>query len=260
MDKLLLMAETVTNDLSSDALGYFQYANSTMYYFYGAGGRVTQMADNGYPELVVDQAKNEMIFNYIYDCFNQYNTSFYIPNGYSGVRLSSFLGGTTLFTDMTLWDIRGSIYSLAPFEYGILPIATYNEGDDYHSLVAFSNCAHLWAIPKYNENAENAQIMMQAMAAYSDVNIEGSTMDSYYTRTLCFTTATNNESRETMDIIKNSMIYDIAVLYDWGSWIYLLENVDTLGYNPYYDATTNDYLAMTRSQIVSTIIEFGFAG
>ena len=260
MDTLLLMAETVTRDLSGDAFGYFQYANSTMYYYYGAGGRITEMTDEGYPKLVVDQEKNEMIFNYIYDYFNQYNTAFYIPNGYSQARLASFIfEENTLFTDMTLWDIRKTVYYGAFFEYGILPIATYNEGDDYHSLVAFSNCAHLWAIPKYNKNAENAQIMMQAMAAYSDVNIEGSTMDAYYTRTLRYTTSTDAGSRETMDIVKNSMIYDIAILYDWGSWVYLLENIDTMSYNPYYDGTEPSYLEETRSQIASTIIEFGFA-
>ncbi len=260
MDTLLLMAETVTDDLSGDAFGYFQYANSTMYYYYGAGGRITKMSQNGFPELVVDQEKNEMIFNYIYENFNIINSSFYIPNGYSGVRLSNFIDGITLFTDMTLWDIRRSIYPLAPFEYGILPIATYNAGDDYHSMVAFSNCAHLWAIPKTLEDAENAQIMMQAMAAYSDVNIKDSTMDAYYTRTLRFAAAANDGSRETMDIIKNSMIYDIAILYNWGGWAGRLESVDTMEYNPYYEATEEGYLEYTRDQIISTIINFGFTG
>ena len=260
IDTLLLMAEYVTNNSQDGDIGYFQYANSTMYYFYGAGGRITKMSDEGYPELAIQEKKNEMIYNYIYDCFNQNNTSFDIPNGYSQARLSSFvLGGYTLFTDMTLWDVRKTVSYGAIFDYGILPIPTYNKGDDYNSLVAFSNCAHLWAIPVYNENEEYAQIMMQAMAAYSDVNREDSTMDTYYTRVLCFTAATDKESREAMDIIKNSMVYDIAILYDWGSWVYTLEITDTWPNNLYYENTTEEYLAAMQEQIQSTIDDFDFA-
>ena len=259
IDTLLLMSEYVTYAPYGD-IGYFQYANSTMYYFYGAGGRITEMSQKGYPGLVVHQEKNEMIFNYIFDCFNQYNTSIYLPNGYSQARKTNFIqNGNTLFTDMTLWDVRKSVYREAYFEYGILPIPTYNAGDDYSSLVAFSNCAHLWAIPVANEDEEKAQIMMQAMAAYSDVNVEGSTMDAYYTRTMSFTIAPDANARKVMDIIKNSMVYDIAILYDWGSWGYILENMDTMTYNPYYESTSGGYLEATIEQIQATINNFDFA-
>ena len=231
-----------------------------MYYFYGAGGRITEKSPSGYPTLVVQEEENEMIFNYIYDYLNKYNAFFEIPNGYSQARKTSFiLNGNTLFTDMTLWDVRKSVYREAYFEYGILPIPTCNMGDDYSSLVAFSNCAHLWAIPVVNEDEEYAQIMMQAMAAYSDVNVSGSTMDAYYTRTLSFTIAPDANARKVMDIIKNSMVYDIAILYDWGSWVYVLENMDTLTYNPYYDQITGDYLEATLEQIQDTIDDFDFA-
>ncbi|MBQ7391202.1 MAG: hypothetical protein IJV73_00810 [Clostridia bacterium] len=259
MDTLLLMAEYVTTDVSGYAFGYFQYANAAMYYFYGAGGRITTKSQDGFPEAVINQRENEMIFNYIYDNFNVNNSSFWIPNGYSQARLSNFVfDGATLFTDMTMWDVRKTVYYGASFKYGILPIPTHNKGDDYHSLVAFSNCAHLWAIPKMVGDIENAQIMMQAMAAYSDVNRGGSTMDNYYTRTLCFTAAKDPESRATMNIIKNSMIYDIAILYDWGSWIYILENMDTETYNYYYDMTTDDYMDAVNNQIATTILQFGY--
>ena len=43
-------------------------------------------------------------------------------------------------------------------------------------------------------------------------------MDGYYTRTLSFTIAPDPNAREVMDIIKNSTVYDIALLYDWGGW------------------------------------------
>lgn len=57
--------------------------------------------------------------------------------------------------------------------------------------------------------------MMNVFAAYSNSELEDSTMYGYYMRTLYFVTAPDAGSREVMDTIKNSMVYDIALLYDW---------------------------------------------
>lgn len=263
MEALLWMSKLSTDDIDDDgifetngddSIGYFQYAAAPLYYFYGAGGRISEIQDDGYPDLVIQNEENEMIFNYIYENFNQYNTVFPMPNGYSGTRLNCFLSGCTLFTDMTLWDIRDDIYTGCYFEYGILPTPTFEDGGDYHSLVAFSNCAHLWAIPTIVGDAEKAQIMMQVMAAYSDVDIEGSTMDAYYTRVLYFTTAGDPGSRQAMDIIKNSMTYDIATLYNWGTFVTALEGLDTIGYNPYYYIT--DDMDYAYADMATTILQF----
>ena len=40
-------------------------------------------------------------------------------------------------------------------------------------------------------------------------------MYAYYERTLYLNTASDEGSRKVMNIIKNSMVYDIALLYDW---------------------------------------------
>ena len=56
---------------------------------------------------------------------------------------------------------------------------------------------------------------MNVFAAYSNSELEDSTMYGYYMKTLYFTTAPDAGSREVMDTIKNSMVYDIALLYDW---------------------------------------------
>ena len=116
---------------------------------------------------------------------------------------------------MTLFDIRRDLYTKKPFKYGILPNPTYEEGADYNSVVYFFNTVHLWAIPNKVNNSEVAQQMMNVFAAYSNSELEDSTMYGYYMRTLYFTTAPDAGSREVMDTIKNSMVYDIALLYDW---------------------------------------------
>ena len=216
-------ADTTDGDLGAsemDSVGYFQYVTSALYYFYGAGGRLTQINDEtGSPEFVIQNEKNMELFTYIFNNFNKNYRDIKYPYGYSGARKTNFIvNGNTLFTDMTLWDIRKDLYVNSDFEYGLLPNPVHNPGDSYNGLVYFYNTVHLWAIPSLCENLETAQLMMNIMAAYSNLNKPESTMSAYYERTLCFTIAPNEKAREVMNIIKNSQVYDIAILYNWGGW------------------------------------------
>ena len=86
---------------------------------------------------------------------------------------------------------------------------------DYRSVIYFNNWAHLWAIPQMVENQEYAERMMEIMAVYS--SLPASTMDAYYERTIYLQAAKDNGSREAMDIIRTSLVYDLALLYpSWG--------------------------------------------
>lgn len=229
MDTMLKIAEVATSDADTsdgvlgtsdqDNVGYFQYAQSAIYYFYGSGGRLTQMTEEGSPEFVIQSQKNQELYNYIYDNFHPSIRNIKYPYGFSGPRKTNFIvNANTLFTDMTLWDVRKDLYLNGTFEYGLLPTPVYEEGDPYNSVVYFYNTVHLWAIPSLCTDSEKAQIMMNVMASYSSIKKEGSTMDGYYTRTLYFTVAPDPSARKVMDIIKNATVYDIALLYDWGGW------------------------------------------
>ena len=226
IDTMLKMATEINVDVDDsdqkalgsqpgDILGYFAYAGMGIYYFYGSGGRLTEMNEEGELELVIDKYND--LFDYLFDKFStkEGSNQSWLPTGYSGARKDIFFSGRCLFTEMTLFDIRAELYRAKPFKYGILPNPTYTEGTDYNSVVYFFNTVHLWAIPNKVNNSEVAQQMMNVFAAYSNSEFEDSTMYAYYTRTLYFTTAPDAGSREVMDTIKSSMVYDIALLYDW---------------------------------------------
>ena len=229
MDTMLKIAEVATSDADTsdgvlgtsdqDNVGYFQYATSAIYYFYGSGGRLTQMTEEGSPEFVIQSPQNQELYDYIYDNFHPSIRNIKYPYGFSGPRKTNFIvNANTLFTDMTLWDVRKDLYLNGNFEYGLLPTPVYEEGDSYNSVVYFYNTVHLWAVPSLCTDLEKAQILMNVMASYSSIKKEGSTMDGYYTRTLYFTVAPDPSARKVMDIIKNSTVYDIALLYNWGGW------------------------------------------
>ena len=241
---LLAMAELASTDADTsdgplgasrwDDVGYFQYAASTLYYFYGAGGRLIEINENGEPEFVIQKEQNQEIFEYLFYTMNKYNRDVPLPYGYSSARRTHFITNqSALFTDMTLWDIRKDLYVNCEFAYGILPTPTYNEGDDYRSVVHFSNMAHLWAIPTLCGDMFNAQLMMATMAACSDITLTDSTMNAYYYRTLYFAVAPDPDARRSLDIIRNSTVYDIGLLYDWGGWVYELEKLGEMPSNNY---------------------------
>ena len=58
-------------------------------------------------------------------------------------------------------------------------------------------------------------------------------MDAYYQKTMYMTVATDKGSRACMDIIRTSMVYDIAQLYNWGTFSTDILNIDTIGSNQF---------------------------
>ena len=226
IDTMLTMSTTINVDVDDsdgfalgsqpgDVLGYFAYTGMGVYYFYGSGGRLTEVDEEGNPTLVIE--KHNDLYDYLFAKFNTRtgDNASWLPTGYSGPRWDIFSSGRCLFTEMTLFDIRKQLYEASPFQYGILPNPVWEEGTDYNSVVNFTNCNHLWAIPNRVNNSEVAQQMMNIFAAYSNVDLTDSTMYAYYERTLYLNTASDEGSRKAMDTIKNSMVYDIALLYNW---------------------------------------------
>ena len=239
--------ETDGDDLSvidkGDTIGYHQYFYSAIWYFYASGGRITTKNDQGVPELTIHTERNQNIANYIYDHLNHVIAAPWIPHAASAVLNDNFLTGDVLFMDCALFEVRMEIYPRAEFEYGILPCPLYEEGDNYHSLVYFNNWAHLWAIPSMTENFENAQRMMQIMAVYS--SLHESTMYAYYDRTIYLNAAPDNGSRGVIDMIRRSMVYDIALMYNWGGLENMLDDIATANSNPYGPAVNGSESRIT---------------
>ena len=246
--------ETDGSDLSvidkGDTIGYHQYYNSAIWYFYSSGGRITTKNEDGVPELTIHTSRNQEVADYIYDHLNHVVSVPWIPHGPSATLNDNFLTGQVLFMDCALFEVRMEIYPRAEFEYGILPCPLYAEGEEYTSLIYFNNWAHLWAIPTMTANAENAERMLQIMAVYS--SLHESTMYAYYDRTIYLNAAPDNGSRGVIDMIRRSLVYDIALMYDWGGLEKMLESLATATSNP-YGAAVNGIEARVNPLIMDTL-------
>ena len=230
--------EVTDKYVGGDTVGYHQYLYSALWYFYGSGGRITQKNDDGLPEFVIQNNLGQTLYDYIFDKFNRKVNAPWIPHESSNILNKNFLTGDVLFADCSLFNVRTEIYPKAEFEYGILPIPVYEEGTDYRSVVYFYNWAHLWAIPNIaGENVEYSERLMQVLAVYS--SLPDSTMHAYYDRTVYLQAAADNGSRPVMDIIRTSLVYDLALLYpSWGNLEEKLYQIPNRESSEYTDITS----------------------
>ena len=243
-----------------DKMGYFEYAASPLYYYYGAGMRVTENV-GGFPEFVIDSDEAQEVYNYLYSALNTNLNNH--PNGLSGDRAKNFLSGDVLFADFLLWDTRKHLYpAKIDWAYGILPIPTYEENEDYHCVVYFQTCAHLWALPYKRADNVKAAKLFYVMTVYSGE--EDSTLDAYYVRTMYMEVAKDDGSRASLEIIRNSLVYDIALLYCpqnlWGKFDDLLVNMDTATqpeYSTYTTASRMDDAQADMEETIDAFIKYG---
>jgi len=241
-----------------DTVGYFQYHASAPYYFYGCGARLSTLdvENGGYPEISYDSDKAEEVFNFLYEKLNTTVENPHMPCENSQVRTAYYATGQTLFTDLLLWDVR-SVFHKNNYVYGILPIPKYDaEQERYFDVVWYGlDTAHLWAVPKAISNADYASFLLNVIAVYSAR--PDNTMDAYYTKTLELAVAQDAGSRATLKIVRDSLTYDICILYDWGGFIAsTLNHIYDADANHYGDATNSDQLDVAEEEMNLTLEGF----
>jgi len=244
-----------------DTVGYLSYSATPMYYWYGCGARVSELdLDGGYPSLVfgAEGGNSAEVFNFLFSQINnQQSDKKWIPNAGGSVRNSEFMTDQLLFTDIIIWDIRKVLHPQDKARYGILPIPKYNaQQDRYYDVVYWPyGTTHLWSIPNKCNDIENASFLFHVLAVHSAST--DSTMDAYYTKTLELSVARDAGSRATLKIVRNSVTYDIFLLYNWGNFIQsLVEGLDTAAANEYGNKVTSDNLAAAVADMELTLERF----
>ncbi|MBQ8310984.1 MAG: hypothetical protein IJX80_08240 [Clostridia bacterium] len=244
-----------------DTVGYFSYSATPMYYWYGCGARVSELdLDGGYPSLVfgAQGGNSAEVFNFLYSQINnQQPGKQWIPNGGGSTRNSEFMTDQLLFTDIIIWDIRKILHPQDKARYGILPIPKYNaEQSRYYDVVYWPyNTTHLWSIPNKCNDISKASYVFHVLAVYSAM--ADGTMDAYYTKTLELSVARDAGSRATLRIVRDSVTYDIFLLYNWGDFIInLIEGIDNAASNQYGDQVTADNLDAAVADMELTLERF----
>lgn len=266
---MLEMAEVVNADTDKngmllaadgDTVGYYSYSATPMYYWYGCGARISDIdPETGYPTLIfgAEDSNSQELFDFLFDSINNKVSKQWMTNGGGGFRNGEFMTNRLLFTDIILWDVRKVLYPQTKARYGILPTPKYNVAQDrYYDLIYWPyGTTHLWSIPTVCADREKASFMFHLMAVYS--NAPDGTMNAFFEKTLCKKVAFDGGSRQTLRTIRDSLAYDIFLLYNWGGFIQsLIEGLDTADKNLYEETVTEDNISKAIADMNLTLERF----
>ena len=256
VDTMLAMAAVVNNDADKsggaldategDTVGYFQYSASSQYYWYGCGARVSEHDADGYPAIAYANSDGAEVFDFLYERLNVAVKHPEVPVGSSGTRQLYYAMGKTLFTDILLWDVRKG-YHANNYSYGILPIPKMTETQErYFDIVYYPyQTVHFWMIPKVCHDSDKASLLLHAMAVFSKP-----VMNGYFKVTLHPVELESSMAIKTLQTVKESLTYDLALLYDWGGFITgTLGKIRSAEKNGYSDAVSEEALATANEEM-----------
>ena len=256
VDAMLAMAAVVNNDADKsggaleategDTVGYFQYSASALYYWYGCGARVSEPDAQAVARLAYATEEAEGVYDFLYERLNVAVKHPEVPVGGSGVRQSYYATKKTLFTDILLWDVRKS-YHENNYSYGILPIPKLEtEQERYFDIVYYPyQTVHFWMIPKVCHDSDKASLLLHVMAVFSKP-----VMNGYFKDTLHPVELESSMAIKTLQTVKESLTYDLALLYDWGGFITgTLAKISSAEKNGYADAVSEEALATANEEM-----------
>lgn len=182
---------------------------SPISFLYSTGQRIYSKDANGIPQLTLNSSKTVDFFNKYFDLvatddvllltFGN-NPSGFVKKIYG--PSSDFKSGYSMFQDSGL----GSAMSLRSMsdDFGILPIPKFTEEDEYATVI--NGHASLVLMPITVEDENRTGNIMEALCAVGSKEV----VPAFYDVSLKTKFSRDTESEEMLDIIKDSIIYDLG--------------------------------------------------
>lgn len=188
----------------ADTLGFYTYNNTApVSALYAGAQRVYTNNPDGIPTLSVNSAKTVDIFTKLFTFTGSEEASMH--SGKWDKNSDIFTQGRAMFTDIyTLGNVTG-MRNMTD-EFGILPWPKFYAEDNH--MTPFNKNASLMIMPVTVTDSERSGKLAEALCAvgYKDV------MPAFYDITLKTKFAYDSESEAMIDIIKDSLVYDIGYL------------------------------------------------
>lgn len=180
---------------------------SPISFLYTTGERIYNKDARGIPQLTLNSSKTVDFFNEYFDLVDsddvlvttQSNSSGFTIN-YTGPGL--FTNGRALFHDTGL----GSAQSMRSMndDFGIVPNPKFTEDDDYATVV--NGYASLVLMPITVEDENRTGNIMEALCAIGSKEV----IPAFYEVSLKTKFARDAESEQMIDIIRDSIMYDLG--------------------------------------------------
>ncbi len=207
-DEFAYLARKGSADLNGDGLmtledDRFGFVSGTwmapINILYAGGGKVYDKNDEGRIELTLFSNKTVDLFSEFFSLMDTESCEI-IPDEYDGPAI--YTAGRAMFTTSTM--DTAIAYRSMDDDFGILPYPKFDENDDYATVI--NGIAHLAVIPITVSDIERTGAITEALCAYGSKYV----IPAFYETTLKTKTARDDESEEMIDMVKESIIYDIG--------------------------------------------------
>ena len=168
---------------------------------YTGGQKIYGKDDEGKFALTLYSNKTVEIFDEFFSLLN--NEACYISNTNKQVYYADiFKAGRAMMANGSLGDAQG--LRNMDDDFGIIPYPKFSEDDEYASII--NGHAPLALIPITVSDANRTGAITEALCAYGSKYV----IPAFYEVSLKTKYARDEESEEMMDIIKDSIVYDIG--------------------------------------------------
>ncbi len=225
IDKFVEMSNAVLTDKNGDGkfneddvIGYLYFSDSGQTMFNALGNMCAVLDENGDPQItfLTDRSVESWtkLMSFIQqDCTLSMSTELDVYKGMADydVKVRMIEGKNTLFSWVHMRDIEN--LREVESDFGILPNPKFDEAQEQYCNENDPYGTGFFSLPITAEDPERSGVIIEAFSARSMEIV----LPAYYDITLQGKYMRDDDSLEMLEIIFDSMIYDIGRFYNWGS-------------------------------------------
>ena len=154
-----------------------------------------------------------------------------VEGDYWSVSGTAFRESRTLFST-TFINYPGGLKNLSAkcdFNYGVIPYPKYDEAQEQYISVPDPAWATVLCIPMTNTDLEFTGFMAELLAYQTQEMV----LPAYYEISAKAKYTYDEESAEMLDLIFSTLHYDLALVYNWGGFKEMLQDIGKSGSNTF---------------------------
>lgn len=197
--------------------------------------------EEGVPTISVKTDKINNIINALYEyCFNTPGVYYEInrENPGAGSNVSDmFLNKQSIFHIGSMNSVTSERFRDFEDDYGILPIPKWDENQANYTNMTYGGHSVL-AVPKTCPDTEFVGVTVEALSAESYKTV----IPTFYEIALKTRYLRDNESKEVLDLIIDSRVFDFGYIYDgWQGFGWMIHNMFFDGSNNFESYYSKQY-------------------
>ncbi len=223
IDKLKAYGIAATADLNGDSklnyddrFGLVASANFAVEFIWSSGSRLSKKEGSGVT-FMLDNEKNLSVLKKVFDLYQEESVcvaeTMTAAPGLSNwdTQRKIFKEGRALFYGMTI--VNAESFRDMTEDYGIIPMPKYDEDQADYACSAQEWGATMFMVPKNAPDLERTGILLDAMSSAAVSTIT----PAYFETLLEGKIIRDEESKEMLELIFSTRVWDPAYTFNWGS-------------------------------------------